>query len=57
MKSDKKNYKKLKRYWKLILKSRDELNNSKWRMWVCFDHLMTEVDVVNYLVDTSQELK
>lgn len=29
MKKDKKNYNKLKRYWKLILKSQDELDNSK----------------------------
>lgn len=30
MKNDKKNYNKLKRYWKLLLKSQDELSNSKW---------------------------
>ena len=29
MKYDKKNYNKLKRYWKLILKPHGELNNSK----------------------------
>lgn len=29
MKYDKKNYNKLKRYWKLILKPHEELNNSK----------------------------
>ena len=57
MKKDKKNYNKLKRYWKFILKSQDELNNSKWRKWTCFDHLMTQSDVVNYLINTSNELK
>ena len=57
MKKDKKNYNKLKRYWKFILKSQDELNNSKWRKWTCFDHLMTQSDVVNYLINTSEELK
>ena len=41
MKKDKKNYNKLKRYRKLILKSQDELDNSKWRKWRCFDKLMT----------------
>jgi len=57
MKKDKKNYNKLKRYWRFILKSQDELNNSKWRKWTCFDHLMTQSDVVNYLINTSDELK
>ena len=41
MKNDKKNYNKLKRYWKLILKSYDKLDNSKWRRWTCFDHFLT----------------
>ena len=31
MKKDKKNYNKLKRYWKLLLKSQNDLNNSKRR--------------------------
>ena len=57
MKKDKKNYNKLKRYWKLILKSQDELDNSKWRRWRCFDKLMTQSDVVNYLINTHIELK
>ena len=57
MKNDKKNYNKLKRYWKLILKSRDKLDYSSWKKFTCFDHLMTEVDVVDYLVNTNEELK
>ena len=57
MKKDKKNYNKLKRYWKLILKSQDELNNSKWKKWRCFDKLMTQSDVVDYLINTHVELK
>ena len=56
MKNDKKNYNKLKRYWKLILKSYDELDNSKWRRWTCFDHFLTQVDVVNYLISINNEL-
>ena len=56
MKNDKKNYNKLKRYWKLILKSYDELDNSKWRRWTCFDHFLTQVDVVNYLISINTEL-
>ena len=57
MNKDTKNYNKLKRYWRFILKSQDELNNSKWQKWTCFDHLMTQSDVVNYLINTNDELK
>ena len=56
MKNDNKNYNKLKRYWKLLLKSQEELNDSKWRRWTCFDNLMTQSDVVNYLINTNKEL-
>ena len=57
MKKDKSNYNKFKRYWKLLLKSRDELDCSKWKKFRCFDNLMTEIDVVNYLVNSNIELK
>lgn len=57
MNKDNKNYNKLKRYWKLILKDQDKLNNSKWKRWTCFDNLMTQSDIVNYLINTSEELK
>lgn len=57
MKYDKKNYNKLKRYWKLILKNYDDLDNSKWRRFTCFSSLMTEVGVVNYLINLSDELR
>ena len=57
MKKDKKHYNKLKRYWKLILKAREDLDCSHWKKFKCFDNLMTEVDVVNYLVDIDIELK
>ena len=57
MKKDKSNYNKFKRYWKLLLKSRDELDFSKWKKFRCFDNLMTEVDVVNYLINSDKELK
>ena len=57
MKKHKKHHRKLKRYWRFILKSRDELDISKWKKWICFDHLMTEADVVDYLVNLDSELK
>lgn len=57
MNKDKKNHRKLKRYWRLILKDRDELDYSKWKKYRCFDYLMTQSDVVNYLINTDEELK
>ena len=57
MNKDKKNYRKLKRYWRLILKDRTELDFSKWRKYTCFEHLMTQSDVVDCLVNTDEQLK
>lgn len=57
MKKDKKNHNKFKRYWKLILKNQDDLNNTKWRKWVCFDNMMTQSDVVDFLININPELK
>ena len=57
MKNDKKNYNKFKRYWKLILKDEDDLDNTKWKKWRCFDNMMTQSDVVNYLINTNLKLK
>ena len=56
MKKDNKHYNKLKRYWRLLLKSRDELDCSKWKRFTCFNELMTELDIVNYLIETNKEL-
>lgn len=57
IKSNKNSYNKMKRYWKLILKDRNELDCSKWKKYTCFPNLMTEIDVVNYILDQSVELK
>lgn len=57
MKKSNPNYNKLKRYWKLILKSKDELDYTNWKKFICFDHMMTEVDVVNYIVKSDSILK
>ena len=51
MNKHKKYHIKLKRYWRLILKSRDDLDISKWQKFVCIDSLVTEVDVVDFLVN------
>ena len=57
MNKDKKNHRKLKRYWKLILKDRDVLDFSKWKKYTCFNSLMTQLDVVNYLINKNDDLK
>jgi len=57
MKKNKKHYRKFKRYWRLILKSRLELDCSCWKKYLCFKNLMTEVDVVDFLLDLDEELK
>lgn len=45
MKNDKKNYNKFKRYWKLILKDEDDLDNTKWKKWRCFDNMMVYLNI------------
>ena len=40
MKYDKDNYNKLKRYWKLLLKSRNDIDYSKWKRFTCFSTLL-----------------
>ena len=50
-------YNKFKRYWKLILKDEDDLDNTKWKKWRYFDNMMTQSDVVNYLINTNLKLK
>ena len=57
MKNNKKAYNKMKRYWKLILKSRDELGYSKWKKFTCFSNLMTEKDVVDFILNQDTELR
>ena len=57
MNRNKKYHRKLKRYWRLILKSRDDLDVSKWKKFTCFDSLMTEADVVDFLISIDLELK
>ena len=57
MKKHKQHYRKLKRYWKLLLKYREDLDNSVWKRFTCFEHLMTTIDVVDYLINIDEELK
>ena len=57
MNKDKEHYNKLKRYWKLILKSEDELDDTQYHKMTCFSPLMREIDVVHYLTDLDPEFK
>lgn len=57
MKKHKQHYRKLKRYWKLLLKYREDLDNSVWKRFTCFEHLMATIDVVDYLINIDEELK
>ena len=45
---------KYKRYWRFILKSRFDLDTSTWNKFRCFKNLMTEVDVVDYLLNKDR---
>ena len=57
MKKHKQHYRKFKRYWKLILKPRMDLDASKWKKFTCFKHLMTTIDVVDFLINLDDVLK
>ena len=45
---------KYKRYWRFILKSRFDLNTGIWSKFRCFKNLMTETDVVDYLLSKDK---
>ena len=45
---------KFKRYWRFILKSRFDLYTSTWNKFRCFKNLMTETDVVDYLLSKDK---
>lgn len=53
MKKDKKNYKKLKKYWKLLQKCEFDLNKVRKKYSNCFKKEMTEYDIVQYLIHTN----
>lgn len=57
MRKDKINYRKMKRYWRLLLKARLDLDSNAWKKYLCFKNLMTEVDIVDYILEQNEELK
>lgn len=56
MKNDKKNYNKLKHYWKLIQKYEDDLNMDKKKYSIYFGKEISEYEIVNYIINTNKEL-
>lgn len=57
MKKFKKHGRKFKRYWRLFLKSHALLNTTTYRSVYCFKQPMREIDILNFLLDLSPELK
>ena len=51
------NYRKLKKYWKLILKSENDLDDKKKFYSPCFRKEITQKYIVTYLINTNRELK
>ena len=51
------NYSKLKKYWKLILKDENDLDDKKKFYSPCFKKEVTQRDIVTYLINTNKELK
>ena len=50
------NYRKLKKYWKLILKKEDELDDKKKKYSKSFRKEITEKEIVTYLINTNETL-
>lgn len=50
------NYTKLKKYWKLILKDKRELDRDNKKYQKCFKKEMSQYDIVTYLLNTNEEL-
>ena len=57
MNQDKKNYNKLKKYWKLLLKDQSKIDYTNYKYHRCFKKLMREIDIIHYLLDLDAELK
>lgn len=57
MNRDKQNYNKLKRYWKLLLKDISKVDYDTYRYNRSFRRPMSEIDIINYLIDLDPELK
>lgn len=57
MKKGKKNYNKLKHYWKLIQKFEDDLDKDNKKYSIYFGKEITDYDIVSYIINNNKELK
>lgn len=57
MNQDKKNYNKLKKYWKLLLKDKWTVDCTKYSYHRSFKKQMRQIDIVNYLIDLDPMLR
>lgn len=57
MKNNKPNYNKLKRYWKLLLKDRRELDLVNYRKFYCYKKFMCEADIVDDILKIDEIFK
>ena len=51
-----KNYNKLKKYWKLLLKNEDDLERVEKKYSKCFGKEISQYDIVQYLINTDDTL-
>ena len=51
------NYNKFKKYWKLILKDKRDLDKENKKYQKCFKKEMSQYDIVKYLLNTNDTLK
>ena len=54
---DSKLYRKLKHYWKLILKNSNELQNYKYNRYKLFESFITSKGIVDYILEKNPSLK
>ena len=54
MNENKNDKNKFKNYWRFVLKSRFDLDTGSWKKFKCFKNIMTEVDVVDYLLSKDK---
>lgn len=56
MNTNKPYYNKLKRYWRVLLKDYEHINQTDYRHFICFKYKMTEGQVLNELLRSDSEL-
>ena len=57
MNANKTYYNKLKRYWRILLKDYEDINQTTYQHYTCFKYKMSEVEVLNELLRSNKELE